>query len=214
MIFLTDMRILLKLIPLLFLFNCAVNHKYHPTGYIDLNKNVLEKKDGKNRVYIMEEPATWTNNWHFSGNNYYADNEYITKLTYGMSYVYATLKKKVKISLASTYGGGNDKGNIMETNKLEHNRYGSRSYDVNFAENNNVYLITYSNYNNFQTGGTMLGAFVFDATLKKNGEPFLFRKVSKDVWWKMHEDPNKKDFYAKKMKENDLIKARELQGLK
>ena len=116
--------------------------------------------------------------------------------------------------MASIYGGGNEKGNIMETNKLEHNRYGSRSYDVNFAENSNIYLITYSNYNNFQTGGSMLGAFVFDATLKKNGEPFLFRKVSKDVWWKMHDDPNKKDFYAKKMKESDLIKARELQGLR
>lgn len=212
---LASIKKFIKFIPFLFLFNCAVNHQFHPTGNIDLVKKNYEKNDGKNRVYIMEEPAKWTNSWHFGGNNYYADGKYITRLIYGMSYVYETTKNKVKIALATIYGGGGDgKGSIMETNKLEDNRYGGRYFDVDFNKEKNVYLVSYTNYNNFDAGGSLLGAVLFDRKLKKQGEPFKFRKVSKNVWWNMHNDPDKKRFYLKNVKESDLIKAREVQGLK
>lgn len=205
------------LIVLLIFTGCApVNPKYMPTGKIDLNKNSYEKNDGKNRLFIMEEPAKWTNSWH-TMNNYYVDNKFVTRLIYGMSYVYETTKNKIKLSLASTYGS-NKKGSkiaMIDSNSLEDASYGGRDYNVNFSEKKNIYIITYTPYNNFNAGGSAIGVLLFDRKLKASqNEPFKFRKVSKNAWWKIHDDAEKKKFYLKNVKESDLIKAREIQGVK
>ena len=54
--------------------------------------------------------------------------------------------------------------------------------------------------------------------LKSTGEPFKFREVSKDVWWKMHDDLNARGINKKwspmqRYQESDLQQARNLQGV-
>ena len=204
------MEILKKLLLfslILFLYNCAPNHKLMVNGSVNVEKPDT-KKDNLNRIFIMEQAPTWTNNWHCC-NNYYIDGKYIAKLTYGMVKIYETIKKQVELSIGSTYSFSSKFAN---SNKIEENNFGLRKVTVNFNNSKNKYFISQTKYGNFQGGGSLLSMAFFENKLKSEGEPFKLIAVNEKEWWNAYNNPKRIDF-IKHYKENDLIKARQVQGI-
>lgn len=176
-------------------------------GNINIKKPDI-KKDYLNRIFIMEQAATWTNNWHCC-NNYYIDGKYITKLTYGMVKIYETSKKQVELSIGSTYAFNNK---FAESNKIEENNFGLRKINVNFNNTKNKYFISQTKYGNFQAGTNLLSMAFFEKKLKSEGEPFKLIAVNEEEWWNTYNNPQRTNF-IKNYKESDLIKARQVQEL-
>ena len=215
-------KILFLILLLPILSNCASGPKNFsaiPTGYKTLNQNLWLKNDGFNKIFIMEESQQKLNSWS-SGNNYYVDGKYIGKLTYGLAMPYKTKKNKVTLEIAHTFGDCgmaklSCKGYFGQNSMKQ---YGGRKLEIDFSKGSEQYLITYTKENNFSMGGSMIGVIVAHKRLQKTGEPFQFRTVSKDTWWKLHGDlvaRGSDRMYSpfKVYSDEDLQQARDMQGV-
>ena len=90
--------------------------------------------------------------------------------------------------------------------------------EIDFSIDNEQYLIAYSKETNFSMGGSMIGVLIAHKRLQKTGEPFKFRTVSKEVWWKLHGDlvaRGSERMYSpfKVYSDEDLQQARDMQGV-
>ena len=190
-----------------------------PTGYKTLSQDKWLKNDGFNKIFIMEESQRKLNSWS-PGNNYYVDGEYIGKLTYGLAMPYKTKKNKVTLEIAHLYGAcpmsSWSCNEYWGRNSLK--LYGGRKLEIDLSASNQKYLIAYTNETNISMGGSALGMVVAHKRLQKTGEPFKFRSISKEAWWKLHGDlvargSNRMYSSFKVYTDEDLQRAREIQGV-
>ena len=203
---------------LTFLTSCSytLDPSYSPTGYKLLNKNIWQKNDSFNKVFIMEEGIRTTNSWN-TGNDYFIDGEFAGKLSYGLVLPYKTKKNKIDITLYNCYFIGL-KGSLEDTGRNNPKLLGGRTINIDFSKDKEQYLIVYTDLNNFTAlGGGLLG-FMNKMKKFKGNEPFKFRVVSKDIWWKIHDDlvtrgSSKKYSAINAYTDEDLQTARDLQGV-
>ncbi|MEC7136543.1 MAG: hypothetical protein VXW51_02105 [Pseudomonadota bacterium] len=202
-----------------FLTSCAIKFdpSFSPTGYKLLNKDVWLKNDSFNKVFIMEEGITTTNNWNTGGNDYFIDGEFVGKLSYGLVLPYKTKKNKIELTLYNTYFIGLN-GKLEDTGRNNPKLLGGRTIEIDFSKDKEQYFIVYTDMNNFSAlGGGLLG-FMNKMKKLKGNEPFKFRVVSKDTWWKIHDDlvvrgSSKKYSAISSYTDEDLQTARDLQGV-
>ena len=200
------------------MINCAgqINHNFSPTGYKLLNKDNLLADDGTNKLFIMEEAMTQWNAWN-TGNDYFMNGEYVGKLSYGLALPIKTKKNKIEVTLYNSYFIGL-KGGVENTGRNNQKLLGGRKLMVDFSNNKEQYFIVYTDLNNFTAlGGGLLG-FMNKMKKFKGNEPFKFRSVSKETWWKIHNDltargSNKKYSPLNRYTDLDLETARNLQGV-
>jgi hypothetical protein len=201
------LRFLLLIISSLLLVNCGtVSPNLNTSGYQTLQKNIISKKDGFNRIFLLEQQMPRLKSWNFA-NDYYVDNIFIGRLGPGLVTVHKTKKSNVKLEVK--HPNGMWKG-LAEPEKSPY-PYGGRSLDINFKSNKNKYIISYTEYSNFDVGASMLGVGIFHERLKKNGEPYKFRNTTQNSWWKMHDDLGARNKYFKM--NPDLESSRKAQGI-
>ena len=211
-----NLLLIILIFPLL--INCAgqINHNFSPTGYKLLNKDNLLADDGTNKLFIMEEAMTQWNAWN-TGNDYFMNGEYVGKLSYGLALPIKTKKNKIEVTLYNSYFIGL-KGGVENTGRNNQKLLGGRKLMVDFSNNKEQYFIVYTDLNNFTAlGGGLLG-FMNKMKKFKGNEPFKFRSVSKETWWKIHNDltargSNKKYSPLNRYTDLDLETARNLQGV-
>jgi hypothetical protein len=203
---------------LLSLTSCAIKFdpSFSPTGYKLLNKDVWLKNDSFNKVFIMEEGIRTTNSWN-TGNDYFIDGEFAGKLSYGLVLPYKTKKNKIDITLYNCYFIGFKKG-LRDTGRNNPKLLGGRTINIDFSKDKEQYLIVYTELNNFSALGGGLIGFANKMKNLKGNEPFKFRVVSKDIWWKIHDDlvtrgSSKKYSAISSYTDEDLQTARDLQGV-
>ena len=200
------------------MINCAgqINHNFSPTGYKLLNKDNLLADDGTNKLFIMEEAMTQWNAWN-TGNDYFMNGEYVGKLSYGLALPIKTKKNKIELTLYNTYFIGLN-GKLKDTGRNNPKLLGGRTIEIDFSKDKEQYFIVYTDMNNFSAlGGGILG-FMNKMKKLKGNEPFKFRVVSKDTWWKIHDDlvvrgSSKKYSALSSYTDEDLQTARDLQGV-
>ena len=200
------------------MINCAgqINHNFSPTGYKLLNKDNLLADDGTNKLFIMEEAMTQWNAWN-TGNDYFMNGEYVGKLSYGLALPIKTKKNKIELTLYNTYFIGLN-GKLKDTGRNNPKLLGGRTIEIDFSKDKEQYFIVYTDLNNFTAlGGGLLG-FMNKMKKFKGNEPFKFRSVSKETWWKIHNDltargSNKKYSPLNRYTDLDLETARDLQGV-
>ena len=212
-----NLKLILLILILPLLANCAgtLNYNNVPTGYKTLDKASLLKNDGFNKVFIMEEGMETFNSWN-TGNDYFVDGQYIGKLAYGIALPHKTKKNKINLVVANSFFCG--KITTCPTGRQNIKYLGGRSIEIDFSQNKEHYLISYTDETNFSIGGSLIGMLAAQKRLKSTGEPFKFREVSKDVWWKMHDDLNGRGINKKwspmqRYQDSDLQQARDLQGV-
>lgn len=218
--YITKILFLILLLPIL--SNCAGGPKDFsaiPTGYKTLNQTLWLKDDGFNKIFIMEQAQQKLNSWSL-GNNYYVDGKYIGKLSYGLAMPYKTKKKKITLEIAHTQGdcGMNKMSCKGYYGQNSMKLYGGRKLEIDFSKGNEQYLIAYTKETNFTASGAALGVILAHKRFQKTGEPFKFRSVSKDVWWKLHGDliaRGSNEWYSpfKVYSDEDLQQARDMQGV-
>ena len=208
------------LLPIL--TSCATGPKNYylvPTGYKTLDIKYWLQDDGFNKIFIMEESQKKLNSWS-PGNKYFVDGKYIGKLAYALAMPYRTKKNKITLEIAHIWGS-------CPMNKLScddswgpsgSKLYGGRTLEIDFSKSNEKYLIAYTDETNISMGGSVLGMIAAHKRLQKTGEPFKFRSVSKDVWWKLHDDlvargSERMWSTFKTYSDEDLQQARDLQGV-
>ena len=208
-----NLLLIILIFPLL--INCAgqIDHNFSPTGYKMLDKNELLKNDGYNKLFIMEEAMTQWNAWS-TGNDYFIDGEFVGKLSYGLILPYKTKKNKIKVELFNSFFVGF----TGESGRNNPKKIGGRALNIDFSKDNEQYFIAYTDETNFTTLGGALSMMAAQKRLEKTGEPFKFRSVSKDTWWKIHDDltargSNKKYSPLNYYSDIDLQTARDLQGV-
>ena len=211
-----NLLLIILIFPLL--INCAgqINHNFSPTGYKLLNKDNLLADDGTNKLFIMEEAMTQWNAWN-TGNDYFMNGEYVGKLSYGLALPIKTKKNKIELTLYNTYFIGLN-GKLEDTGRNNPKLLGGRTIEIDFSKDKEQYFIVYTDLNNFTAlGGGLLG-FMNKMKKFKGNEPFKFRSVSKETWWKIHNDltargSNKKYSPLNRYTDLDLETARDLQGV-
>ena len=58
--------------------------------------------DGTNKLFIMEEAMTQWNAWN-TGNDYFMNDEYVGKLSYGLALPIKTKKNKIEVTLYNSF---------------------------------------------------------------------------------------------------------------
>ncbi len=212
------MKKILFIVFLIFLTNCSykLDPSFSPTGYKILNKNIWQQNDSFNKVFIMEEGISKTNSWN-SGNDYFIDGEFVGKLSYGLVLPYKTKKNKIELTLYNAYFIGLN-GKLKDTGRNNPKLLGGRTINIDFSNDKEQYFIVYTDMSNWKAYGGGLIGFMDKMRQLKGNEPFRFRPVSKDNWWKMHDDlikrgSDKKYSAINAYTDQDLQTARELQGV-
>ncbi len=200
-------KLLLLIFTSLLLVNCGtLRPELNTSGYKTLDKSLAVKKDGFNRIFLMEQKLPYLKSWNF-WNDYFVDGVFIGRLGPGLVTVHKTKKNKAKLEVKHPNGM---MGNLKEPAKSQY-PYGGRTLDIDFKNSKNKFIISYTDYSTFDVGGSLLGVGIFHKRLQKSGEPYKFRTASPKAWWKIHDDISARSKFFKN--NNDLESSRKAQGL-